>query len=514
MRLYESPWGLFDFQAQGVAKAYYQPNTISVWDTGLGKTHLAMALAALLFEDDLIDHVVIVAERNKVKEDEWPKDIDTFTSLEWCLYRGTPAQRAKMRQELPQVIISTYETLRNDIAKQVKVGGRKTKKWVVNELTEVLAGKRVLVVYDEMTKLGNRGSGLHKAHDLFISTLRKAGECRVLGLTATPIERSPESFYNLGRIFMPGYMTVAQFHQDYIAAFDYFGNPTRWKNLGEDDHLDPEVTTFADFMAPIMLRKRKSDPDVIDQFPKTVEEFSFIDLAPIQYDFYETVIDTFEEQIPWTVARQIAAHPMSLLRSQGQIAQTIVREVGEEGLRSIPSAKTQALVEYLEPLVQGQGAQVVVFTFFVSAVPYIAEAIRMAGMEVVEHHGQMDDAAQEEAKRLFRSGRVPIFLSTDAGARGINLPEATYAVEYEMSLTHAMRTQRLNRIHRIDSTAPSVTFMSFIARDTVEEGIANAVIRRNEWSDTILDWDDPGENFMTAEARKKMLQVARRRAAV
>lgn len=514
MRLYESPWGLLDFQARDVARAYFKPEAIAVWDTGVGKTHCAMALMALLFEDGLIDHAIVVAEKNKVKEDEWPKDLSTYTRLEWMLYRGTPAQRAKMRGHLAPVILSTYETLRNDLVKMVSVEGRKSKKMVPGELLEALSGKRVLVVYDEMTKLANRKSAVHKTHEFMVKELRKHGECRVLGLTATPIERSPESFYNLGRILAPDVVgTVNQFEHNYVASFDFDGRPKKWKNLGADDHYDKHVTPFSDLMAPIILRKRKTDPDVIEQFPKTVEDFTYVELDPIQQDFYEVVLDTFEAQVPWTVARQIAAHPMSLLHSEGQIARAIVNEIGEEGLRLIPSAKTQALVEYLQPLVKGQGAQVVVFTFFVSAIPYIRAAIEEAGMSVVEHHGKMSDREQDEAKRRFKSGEASIFLSTDAGARGINLPEATYCVEYELALTHAMRTQRLNRIHRIDSTAPSITFMSFIARDTVEEGIAQMVLRRNEWSDLILDWDDPGENFMTAKERRKMLALARKRVA-
>src|SRR5690606_8923227 len=176
---------------------------------------------------------------NKVKEDEWPKDLSTFTRLEWMRYRGTPAQRAKMRGHLASVILSTYETLRNDLVKMVSVEGRKSKKMVSGELLEALSGKRVLVVYDEMTKLSNRKSGVHKTHEFMVKELRKHGECRVLGLTATPIERSPESFYNLGRILAPDVVgTVNQFEHNYVASFDFDGRPKKWKNLGADDHYD------------------------------------------------------------------------------------------------------------------------------------------------------------------------------------------------------------------------------------------------------------------------------------
>ena len=126
-RLYSSPIGLYDFQAEGVATCYLKPVILPVWDTGIGKSHLAMATAALLFEDEKIDLCLVVAERNKLERDEWPKDFDTYTSLYWRLYHGiTPKKRAEMRVALPQVLLSTYETIRGDCAKTITVTkGRK-----------------------------------------------------------------------------------------------------------------------------------------------------------------------------------------------------------------------------------------------------------------------------------------------------------------------------------------------------------------------------------------------------
>jgi SNF2 family DNA or RNA helicase len=516
--LYHSPRGLYDFQVRGVAYCYERLDNLAAWDTGIGKTHLAMATAAMLFEDERLDHALVICEKNKV--DEWLADFRRFTDLDAALYYGTPKKREKIRKSLPQVLISTYETARNDAGHLVKVEGRKTKKLVPHVLTEVLAGKRVMVVYDEMTKLGNRGSNNHKAHDLLVQTLRSGGvDARVLGLTATPIERNPENFYNLGRILAPWLMpTVAGFERDYIKTKDIFGTPVAFKNLSRDD-CDPGVTPFVDVMRPVLLRKRKTDPDVIDQFPKTVEEITYVRLGDRHQEFYETVKDVFADademtqKVLFTTMRQIAAHPLALLRSQGQISRAIVEQVGEEGLRALGSAKTDRLVEYLVPLVKGQGAQVVVFTFFgPSVIPLLQEALEAEGISCALNHGQMRDADRKRDKEAFKAGRKSVFLTSDAGARGINLPEALYVLEFEMALTHANRTQRLNRIHRIDSTHPSVTFQTFIALDTVEEGIARGVLRRNEWSDALLDDDDPGEDFVSAADRKRLLSIARARA--
>ena len=89
------------------------------------------------------------------------------------------------------------------------------------------------------------------------------------------------------------------------------------------------------------------------------------------------------------------------------------------------------------------------------------------------------------------------------------MPEATYVIEYESALTYANRTQRLDRIHRIDSEAPSVTCMTLMLDGTVEEPIALKMIDRNEQTDILLGDADAGENFMSAPERKAALKIAR-----
>lgn len=514
--IFQSPIGLFEFQAQGVAECYFRKDNFVTWDTGLGKSVLTMATAALLFEDDLIDHAVIICEQNKL--DEWMEDFNEFTTLDPVLYYKT--KRHKMRENPAKVFISTYETVKADAAVAVSVPGRKSKKLEPGPFTEMLAGKRVFIAYDEMTKIGSsRTSGNHKAHDLMVQRLRETGDCRVMGLTATPIERSPENIYNLGRILIPSQIgTVAQFEKAYVKEKDFFGNAIRFKNLTADE-CAPGVTPFNEIFRPIMSRKRKTDADVRDQFPKSVEEVTYVDLGAKHLDFYNAVRDLFydeteeTERLIFALSRQIAGLPVSLVHSKGKMARAIVDQIGEESLRALGSAKLDRLSEYLDLIVNIQGAQAVVFTFYgPSMIPYIKEALEANGVSVAPNHASMSDRDRAESMRAFKAGEKAVYLTSDAGARGINLPQASYAIEYDCALTHAMRTQRLNRISRINSEHESITFQTFIARDTVEEGIARLMLKRNEWSDKILDEDDDAEDTMvTAKMRKRIMAEAKRK---
>jgi SNF2 family DNA or RNA helicase len=517
-RLYHSPLGLFGFQEEGVAYAVLaagpDSGKLAVWDTGIGKTHLAMATSAMLFELEEIDLVVVVCEGNKV--DEWVEDYAKFTALDAMKYHGQN-RRKKLDAADPQVIVSTYETMRDEGCKFLREEGKHGVKLRPGPLLPYLQSKRVLLVYDEITKLRNRTSGLYKGHYYAVTQLRRARGCRVMGLTATPMDTTPENLFNLARIIDPDVAgKVADFEKQYTLGRDEYGR-YQWKTF--------ELPRLAAQLRPIIMRKRKSDPDVIDQFPRQVEESHKVLLLPEHAEFYETVAG-LREDIPdslrgalWTVKRMVAGYPESLaltvkrgLETRGHaatIAQMIVDEVGDEGLKAIPSSKTLALLDHLDTLVRGQSEKVLVFTFFGPTIgALLARDMRAKGFKVFQHHPPMSREQMAVQKNAFRKYEGPaVLLSSDAGARGMNIPEASYVIHYEMPLTFSNYRQRADRNHRIDSKLPSVTSLALIAVETVEEDIAEVCMDRNDMQDTLIEDIFAAEAHVLAAERRERLRI-------
>lgn len=509
MRLYHSPIGLYPFQVDDIAKGYVKPSGIVCWDTGTGKSHWAMATAALLVEDDEIDAVLLCAEKNKVSE--WVEDFEKFTDLSAHKYHGTGRlKRLEKEPEPPRVIVTTYETAKADLVRMVAKPNSRGKTAEPGALAPWFEGKRVLVIYDELTKLKNRSSDNYKSHYTFVNrVLRKVyPTTRVWGLTATPLEANWEDAFSQARLVASWSMpTVKEFEDRYVKSRDPYGRPRF-----HDDRM-PE---FAERFQGIILRRRKTDPELIEQFPKMVEEARHFEMPDAQRKFYEMI-----EEIGWPLdqdepepglfmaLRQIAGHPASLLLSQGRFAQIISEELGADYLKSIPSIKTEGMLEYLAPVL-GQGSKAVVFTFFgQSVLPLLQQSMETKRIQVFTNHGAMTENDQHLSRTRFRKHEGPaVLLTSDAGARGINLPEAHYLLEYESALTFANRTQRINRIHRIDSTAPSTNAMTFFLDGTVEESLAMNMSRRNADSDTLLGDEDSGEHFMSAEERRAALRIA------
>lgn len=522
--LYSSPRGLYQFQADDVARCLLRPSALAVWDCGTGKSHLSMATSAMLYEDREIDLVIVVCEKSKI--DEWYEDFCRFTRLDVRRYRGAPAERRKLLLSLGErpVLIGTYETIRND-SLLMKRNPKTSRMNRVGPgfLNEAIKHRRVMLAYDEATRIGSsRTSQTYESHKYLADQIRKYGSLKSVGLTATPVDRSPENLFNIGRIICPDRMpTVAEFDRLYIAARDFFsGKPTKFQNLTPETSA-PGVVSLTERFNGVLLRRRKTDPDIIDQFPAATEEFTHLRLTDAQQDFYEAVLDAFDDAEPdvkarlFQTMRQIAAHPLSLLSGDSSINQAIVAEVGIHGLAKLGSAKTDALVEYLSKVVVGQGSQAVVFTFFgPSVIPLLGKALDEAEISWVPYHGGVPDDERQRSRAAFAAGDAQVFLSSDAGARGINLPEATYAIEYELGLSQAMRTQRMNRISRIGQGQPRVTFQSFVALDTVEEGIEKKVVTTNEWSDLLIETGQSEGDFISATDRRAMLAASRRRSRI
>lgn len=524
--LYHSPLGLFPFQEERIAQNYLDTGPggtvegkLVVWDTGTGKSHMAMRMSTLLAEDQRDgrakhDLTIVLCESGKMGE--WVADYREFTTLETRKYHGSNRKPMLAKRGLPQVLVTTYETARLDLVKVTKPAkGKRGMTLSAGPLFDQIQGLSVLWIFDEMAaKLGNSSTDLWKGYDWVLKRMRKDHpEHRAFGLTATPMERSWENAFHQGRLLDPAKMPlVKEFEEWFVRG--------RHPTFGTPYYRESAMHLFAGMMAPLLDRKRKTDWDVITQFPKRTESLIRVEMAPDQaalYSMVEELQDTSEDVIPglWTLLRQVAGHPAAIPISArvgtSKVTKMLVDELGEEYFNGISSAKERELLVRLEHVVKESGQKAVVFTFFgPSMIPVLAKSIRAKKIKVYENHAGLSPTEQHNTKMAFRADPAPcVFLTSDVAARGVNLPEATHVFEFESALTYANRTQRLDRIHRITSDSATSTCSTLVTEATVEVPIIEKVMDRNKRQDILLGDEDAGEGFLTAAERKKALQINR-----
>ncbi len=498
------------WQTDYIAQMYLMGSAMLAADMGTGKSVMALGVAGLAFEQGIIDHVLVVCEPNKLGASEWPADFARFTRISAAVYHGP--KRKKMLGDLPQAIITTYETCRDDIARFPPKGSR-SRTLAPGPLMEALHGKRVLVIYDEITKLGRRTSNLYKAHNWMLQQLRKiTAATRVLGLSATPMDTDLENVFNEMRLVVPWVMpTVAEFERRVVKSrHPVYGTP-HYREEGKE--------WFRSLCEPWILRKRKSDPDVRDSFPPLEESFRRIRMHADQYKIYKTLADLAWDQkthehreVPGlnVLLRQLAGDPWAVLEAgragDSELARMVCEEMGAE-LEKCSSAKAEELA-VLADLVMSSGGKLVVFTFFGQTVLPALQR-RLGSRPVYLYHGGMTEAQREHQKLLFKAHQGgAILLASDAAARGINLPWISYVVEYELARTHSLRQQRAGRGHRLGKEDP-LTLISFVLDSSIEgTNSVRSLMSRNEDQDFILG-DIGADGYTTAADRREMFAAAR-----
>jgi len=494
------------WQTDYIARMFLMNQALLAADLGLGKSVMGLGVAGLAMEQGEIDGVLVVCEKNKLEE--WLADFGRFTRILAAIYHGP--KRHKLLEGPPAALITTYETCRSDVAVFPPKRSR-SRTLTDGPLMGTLRGRRLLVIYDEITKLGRRTSNLYKAHHWMLAQLRKAGPVRALGLSATPMDTDFENVFNEMRLLVPGAMpTVREFEDRCIASRDPWGRP----------HYRPDGKEwFRSLVEPWILRKRKSDPDVRGSFPPLAEEFRAIRMRPDQYRVYQLLEDlawseTGERRdVPGlaTLLRQLAGDPLAVLEAgkagNSALAVMVADEMHDE-LTSCSSAKAEELIE-LADLVMSSGGKLLVFSFFTTVLTVLQR--RLGDRTVFTYHGGQTGAVNEHQKAQFKAYQGgAILLASDAGARGINLPEVSYVVEYEPARTFSLREQRKGRGHRLGRLDP-MTLITFVLESSVEGARAMpSMLARNADQDYILG-DEDADGHMTADDRRELFAQARRR---
>ena len=526
--LLKFPFELKPFQLDTAALAALSKALIFGVTTGGGKTAISLAAMAMLIEDEKVDHVIIECEVSKLVE--WETDVARFTTLTPVRYDGTPTKRAKLRANLPQVLVGVYETFRGDLAPKVAEKAQspsyglpgasrrrsKVAKVTTGPLLDALLGKKVLVIQDDGTsKMGaSRTSWMYKAHDLARRELLKhSHDYWCWPLSATPMVRDPLGFFNVCRLLDPERAgRVEDFTRDHVATTDDYNQPKTFKNLDKSD--EPWVTPLAEKLQGLVVYRSRAEPSVAMYFPTFLAQpsgtpgYTFVDPTPIEMDFYQAIFAQYagasqaSQDALWGLMRLVVGHPLSLTRSGGAMAADIVRIVGRDGLAALPCTKLDAFVSMLRAV---GSDQVVSFTFFAQAIlPLVHARLVEEGFNVVLNHGELSPRERERSRDAFNAGDAQIYLSSDAGARGVNLPAGKWAIDYELPLTDEVARQRRSRIDRIDSTHKIIHFTSMVMRGTVEMGIAKIVANRQAWAEQLGNEDGSG---LSAAARKYILSA-------
>lgn len=124
------------------------------------------------------------------------------------------------------------------------------------------------------------------------------------------------------------------------------------------------------------------------------------------------------------------------------------------------SEKEQKLVSLLEEIMSENDKKVMIFAETKKKVEYIANGIKRSGWRALSIHGDKSQQERDYVLREFRNGRSSILVATDVAARGLDIDDIGYVVNFDYPNSSEDYIHRIGRTGRSDQTGTSFTFFT------------------------------------------------------
>ncbi len=110
----------------------------------------------------------------------------------------------------------------------------------------------------------------------------------------------------------------------------------------------------------------------------------------------------------------------------------------------------------------------------------VVEQIQARGYLADGLHGDMSQATREKVLRAFREGRIEVLVATDVAARGLDVPEVTHVINFDIPPDPEYYVHRIGRTGRLGRSGEAMTFVTpWETRELrLIERVSGATLRR------------------------------------
>lgn len=431
-------------------------------DMGLGKTVQLIAFLLTLKQEDLLTKPSIIVCPTSVLNN-WEREIKKFApSLKVIIHHGE--QRSKGKEFLKEVkkvdvIITSYALIYRDL----------------DTLNEV---EWQGVILDEAQNIKNPQAKQTQAVQDLKSEFRVA-------LTGTPVENRLSELWSILQFLNPGYLGTQQFFQRrFTIPIEKYG----------DQH---SLQTLRSLVQPFILRRLKTDKNIIQDLPEKQEMNVYCGLSTEQAQLYQKLVDESLEKINESTGIKRHGLVLTLLMKLKQVCNHPAHLLKEEKLDFSPrSGKLLRLEEMLEEVVS-EGDRSLIFTQFTEwgnlLQPYLKQKL---GVEVLFLSGSTKMEKRQEMVDRFQNDPQgpPIFiLSLKAGGTGLNLTKANHVFHYDRWWNPAVENQATDRAFRIGQKQ-NVQVHKFVCSGTLEEKINDLLESKKQLAEQTIN---TGEDWLT-----------------
>lgn len=378
---------------------------------------------------------------------------------------STAALQTLQQQRGAVLLLTTYGMVRRDI------------EW----LADVDFG---LIVLDEAQNIKNANSGIAEA-------VRRLRAPRRFALTGTPVENRLAELWSILDFANPGLLgPLAQFRHDFALPIERHGNQEVAARLRR-------------MIAPFVLRRLKSDPNIISDLPAKLESKVACSLTREQASLYQAVVDEEMRRIEAADGMARRGRVLALLSFLKQICNHPAQYLGEARAAAAHSevasrsGKLDRLVAMLDEAL-ASGDKALVFTQFHEMGELLTTHLaRTLGIEVLFLHGGTSQTARTQMVQRFQDpaprGPRVFVLSVKAGGTGLNLTAANHVFHFDRWWNPAVEDQATDRAYRIGQRKV-VAVHKLVCAGTVEDKIDAMLRDKKALADRVVG---AGEQWIT-----------------
>lgn len=140
-------------------------------------------------------------------------------------------------------------------------------------------------------------------------------------------------------------------------------------------------------------------------------------------------------------------------------------------------------------------ARVIIFTRTKSMADTLAKTVRELGRRSDAIHGDLQQRIRQKVLRRFREGQIEVLVATDVAARGIDVPDITHVVNYDMPLEAESYVHRVGRTGRAGNQGVALSICE------IREGNLLRMVEKAIRQSVPVDAEHPFHADLVAEHR-------------
>ncbi|HAT1211686.1 DEAD/DEAH box helicase [Corynebacterium striatum] len=469
---------LREYQRRGVDWLYWMSRNnigaVLADDMGLGKTLQLLTLLAVEHQDNPeVKPTLVVAPTSVVGN--WAREAAKFVPhLKVLVQHGS--NRLKETElvkaaESADLVITSYGTVGRDFLTLGKVEWDR-------------------VVLDEAQAIKNAATRSSKA-------VRSLPSRHRIALTGTPVENRLSEMRSILDFCNPGVLGSASFFRNHFAK------------AIERENDDTMAERLRLLTAPFILRRLKTDPNIIDDLPEKSEQIITVAMTPEQAALYKALVDDVQKALETREGMSRRGLVLASLTRIKQICNHPAHYLGDGSSVTLKgkhrSGKVEELMRIVEQAIESE-ERILVFTQYKAfgdiLQPYLTQQL---GREIPFLHGGVTKNKRDQMVEDFQSpdGPPAMILSLKAGGTGLNLTAASIVVHMDRWWNPAVENQATDRAFRIGQQR-NVQVYKMITAGTLEESIQDILDGKMHLAGAVVG---EGEGWLTELDPEQLAQL-------